>query len=383
MLSTGSNQWATRPQDERFWSLSELHEATRKFRAEAKTAHVTPSNLRLEAHDGNVLLVGNVSGKQAELTNYSFGQLARLGGAPAGYLQELPATLATQCANYALKKRAAENDAALNLLFRVNGAMELRAANSESYGRIWNEEIASRLLALESQGWKVPPAMPAPVDGVQTRIATADDCGEYTLVQPGQAISPSGLYASDRDMFAFLIHPDRVINAGGGRSLFRGFFCWNSEVGDKSFGIQTFLFDYICYNHNVWGAEQITEVRLRHVGQAVTGRMERAFQVEVSKFMDASAIDAEHRIKNARLFRLGGTKDEVLDSLFSMKAIGLPRKTLTAGYEAAEARVEAYGDPRCAWAMSQGLTEVSQASRYASERVAVDRAAGRVMELSF
>ena len=43
------------------------------------------------------------------------------------------------------------------------------------------------------------------------------------------------LYASDRDMFVFLADEDRRIEVAG-RSLARGFFVWNSEVGDKTLG---------------------------------------------------------------------------------------------------------------------------------------------------
>ncbi len=50
------------------------------------------------------------------------------------------------------------------------------------------------------------------------------------------------LYASDRDMFVFLADEDRRIEVAG-RSLARGFFVWNSEVGDKTLGAGFFLFD--------------------------------------------------------------------------------------------------------------------------------------------
>ena len=48
---------------------------------------------------------------------------------------------------------------------------------------------------------------------------------------------PSGLYASDHDMFAFLVAPDRVISDGGGGSLMRGIFVRNSEVGDAALSV--------------------------------------------------------------------------------------------------------------------------------------------------
>jgi len=264
----------------------------------------------------------------------------------------------------------------------MNGSTELRAANSDVYARIWNSDITKRLLELESKGWKVPPAMKA--HGIEaTRVATIDDCGPYTLVKPGDQISPSGLYASDRDLFAFMIHPERQIDAGGGRSLFRGFFTWNSETGAKSFGVQTFLFDFVCFNHNVWGAEQVTEIRVRHIGQRVYDKLGDAFEIHVRRILDRSATDDEARIMRARQYIIAPTKDELLDKLFGMRSLAIPRKSLEAAYQIADEHSDAYGDPKSAWAMTQGLTEVSQQLHYVSDRVALDRAAGKVMEMSF
>ena len=381
MLGQASSQWSSRPADERFWTIADMHAACEQYRREAATARVEPASLKLEAAGDNVHLLGS-TGATASLTNYSFGQLARLGGAPAGYLQGLPATLAADCANHALQKRARDDNSPLSLLFRRNGGVQLRAATSEKYTRIWNSLITAKLGELAEYGWKVPPAMPAPVSGVGTRIATTEDCGEYTLVQPGQSISPSGLYASDRDMFAFMIHPDRVVDAGGGRKLFRGFFVRNSEVGDMAFALQCFLFDFVCFNHNVWGAEQVTEMRVRHIGHAVDS-MQYGFQVELRKYLDRAASEDELQIAQARRFIIAATPEAVIDKLFSIRTLGVPRKTLELAQARAIENSDAYGDPKSAWGMAQGLTEVSQGASYTSERVNLDRAAGRIVEMSF
>lgn len=39
-----------------------------------------------------------------------------------------------------------------------------------------------------------------------------------------------------------------------------------------------------------------------------------------------------------------------------------------------------YGDPRSAWAMVQGLTEVSQRQSHGIDRVNADRAAGKILD---
>src|SRR5258705_9958069 len=56
------------------------------------------------------------------------------------------------------------------------------------------------------------------------------------------------LYASDRDVFLFLVDDTHPIEAGrladGSPDwYFRGFYCWNSEVGSKTLGIASFYHD--------------------------------------------------------------------------------------------------------------------------------------------
>src|SRR3954463_11091983 len=77
------------------------------------------------------------------------------------------------------------------------------------------------------------------------------------------------LYASDRDVFLFLCDDLNPIEAGrlpdGSPDLyFRGFYCWNSEVGSRSLGIASFYLRAVCQNRNIWGAEQFEEITIRH-----------------------------------------------------------------------------------------------------------------------
>jgi len=65
------------------------------------------------------------------------------------------------------------------------------------------------------------------------------------------------LYASDRDVFLFLVDDTHPIEAGkladGSPDLFfRGFYAWNSEVGSKTLGIASFYLRAVCQNRNLW-----------------------------------------------------------------------------------------------------------------------------------
>ena len=359
ILSQASHQWATRPADESFLSLASLHEAVTKRTDRAKEARdVRYSDLRVEASDGDVKLIGKTN-VPASLTHWSFGQLSRAVDAPAGYLRELPATLATQNLNHGLAQRG-QAAGLTKLLLDVNGHPTVRALTGPDYARIWDQDITSRLMRLP-QEWQ-----PAP---------------ETTLVDGG---ATRGLYASDHDIFVFLVDSDRRIFEhlpGGGLS--RGFMIANSEVGDKSFWMLTFLYAFICGNHNVWGVEGVRELRIRHAGRKAEARAFNNLQVELRKYTDASSKDDEERIQKCMAKELANTKDELLDSLFGMRSLQLSRKLLNQAYDLAEQHEDWYGNPRTVWGIGNGISEAATTVPYADERVRIERAAGRVFEMAF
>ena len=394
-LYKAHNQWSTRPDDERFWSLAEMFAACDGYRQIAVEAHVQRADLRVEANDGEIVLLGKASAP-ARLTHFAFGQLSGFAGAPASYLRGLPATLAAQNLNHGLKARCQPTEDGASdtaLLIHKNGDLMVRAATSERYARVWNADVAARLAPLADDGWQVPPARPVSGDDPRARAATEADCLALSrqrsaiAVKPGDLIAPAGLYASDKDMFAFLVHEGRGIAnpADGNTPLARGFFVWNSEVGDCSFGVMTFLYDAVCGNHIVWGARDVRELRVRHLGDA-DDRAVKALSVDLRRYADESASDDEARIASAQRYVLGAGKDEVVDAVLNFaRAKRFPALTATlAGdaYDVAE-RTPRYGAPNSAWAIAQGVTELSQQAKHADRRVALDRAAGKLLEVAF
>jgi hypothetical protein len=380
-LFKASNQWANRPDDERFSTLDELHQAVSTYRTSAAQATVPFASLRTEARDGEVL-VGKES-QPARLTNWSFGQLAGAVGAPASYLRTLPATLAAQNLNCGLARTEDRTDR--QILFHRNGSLLTRAITSERYTRIWNSDVTKRLLNLPSDGWAVPPARPVREGQKGTRIATEADvlkgAGFGLSIKVGDAIAPAGLYASDHDMFVFMVNNDkRISEPGNPDGLARGFFVSNSEVGAASFCITKFLYRHVCGNHIVWGAKDVKEVRIKHIGSAD----DKAFAEvsgELVRYANESASDDESRIQRSMTFTLGMTKDQVLDRLFSIKNLGISRQNLNEAYDTCVATEEVA--PNTPWGMAQGLTRVSQTSAFAEERVALDRVAGKVLSIAF
>jgi hypothetical protein len=354
-LFTANRQWSTRPADQRFTSLEALHAACQGYAATAAERVANVGDLRVENVDGDVQLVGR-GGIPSRLTHWSFGQLSSRVGAPASYLRALPATLAAQNLNHGLANRRADDpDSNVHLLFHQNGSLLLRALTSDKYARIWNHEITGRLVDLQGQGWEAARA--------DIRVKSADDLP---------------LYASDHDMFAFLRHGDRVVREGGsGNLLYKGIIVSNSEVGASSLKLTRFLYREMCGNHIIWGAEEVIDLALRHVG-AIRDQVQR-WGVEITKYLDESPSDQEAQIETARTTEIAATKDQVLDLLFKRR-LGISRKALAAGYDAV--RPDQDGDPRTVWGLVQGLTRHSQTIAYADERTELDRAAGKLVTLA-
>ncbi|MEB3047384.1 DUF932 domain-containing protein [Rhizobium mulingense] len=255
-----SSEWFSRPDDERYLSLGDLYDAvkSRANRAHART--VESSAIRVEASRNNAeRLELIVPGDRQPIapTHWSYGQLCSLVGAPATYMRQLPAPLAAINLQHGLLNHRAELVKTLEL---DDGRVELRAVTGPEYGRIWDHELVSAVMKIAGNGtgdtiWKVPGLL----DWTSMTHNPFVDITKDTTT----------LYASDRDVFLFLVDDTHPIEAGrlpnGEPDLFfRGFYAWNSEVGSKSLGIASFYLRAVCANRNIWGSENFREISIRH-----------------------------------------------------------------------------------------------------------------------
>src|SRR5512137_2449416 len=92
--STVSRQWASRPDDQRFLTMPELAAHVHRRRELSAQKDVALEHITVTAQDGEMLIVNNSKGGMASTTNWSFGQVCSLAGAPASYLRKLPAAVA-------------------------------------------------------------------------------------------------------------------------------------------------------------------------------------------------------------------------------------------------------------------------------------------------
>lgn len=360
VLTQANKEWSSRPLEERFISLDSMQDHFDILRDHSRSAVVSSRAVFARpSPDNQGLLIAGPSGAEYSPTHHAFGQLATLAGAPAGYLRQLPAPMAADCINYGLQVDRDIEDVGLLLTRRHDGAPVIRAATGPRYGRVWNADV---IRALRDQFG----------DGV---TGTFKVPGEF-----GRAVTVTGanttLYASDQDCFIFLADEANRIavhNRRDGQSgtLARGFFVSNSEVGAGSLKVRTFLFDYVCANRIVWGAEHVQEISIRHTASAPDRFIEQV-QPALIEYANSSAAGIEATLWSAQAMKI----DKVAD--FLAKRFG-PR--VAARIEAAHVLDE--GRPiETVWDAVTGATAYARSIPFTAARVEFEAAAGDMLKLA-
>ena len=360
-LMQASRQWASRPADERFLSLIELEEHTRKVAEASHQSVMSSRRLEFRPVDGDLkgITVTTCNDDAHCLTNWSFGQTCTRVKAHATYLRTLPTPYVADVLNYEYGLRNAPTDTGV-LLYRNGGPSELRALTGPNYGRVWNHRIVSALADRFGDGVTGQFRVPG-IFGEALQQATKDN---------------TTLYASDRDMFVFLADEEHRIEISNRRdgqsgSLARGFFVWNSEVGSKSLGIATFLFDYVCANRIVWGASEHKEISIRHTSSAPDRFVEEVTPALLS-YAQSSTMSITDAIEKARKARIDDV-DQFLDRRFS--------QSQAAAIKAAHMQDE--GRPiETLWDATTGITAYARGIQHQDSRVDLERIAGKVLDLA-
>lgn len=355
-LVQASNEWTYRPPDERFNSIEAARDAILKRTNTMRLAVLDWTALQVKPNLEGTKMLLNGKTRAAELNYHSFGQLCARVKAPADYLRSLPLELAATNLNTGIQLRGDGDNQAKVILGDEETGLECRGLVTTDYSQVLDLDFANRMVKLKEAGlgWQEAPAA---FDGSRGQYAGKSNC-----------------------FFFFVDNTRRIFEKDPNGGLGRGVFVWNSEVGDRSWGFMTFLYEYVCGNHRVWGAKGVQEIRGVHRGQA-RDKAFKTFEVEIKKYGESSATELEGQIEKARKFTLGATKDEVLDMIFQRGLMG--RKKATEAYALAEANEGWYGAPNTAWGFAGGMTQMARDLPNADERTELDRAAGKVLEMAF
>lgn len=365
-----SSEWFSRPDDERFLSLADLFASLQGRAEHSRTRTIESAAIRVEASRDNaealtLMLPG--SDLPVAPTHWSFGQLASLVGAPAAYLRQLPAALAGINLQYGLTSHRTEQ---VKTLESDDGRVELRAVTGPDYGRIYDHELVSAVQRIAGDGtgdtrWKVPGVLDWSTGIYNPHV---DVTTETTT-----------LYASDRDVFLFLVDDLNPIEAGklpdGSPDLFfRGFYCWNSEVGAKTLGLASFYLRAVCQNRNLWGVEDFEEIAIRHSKYAAS-RFAHEAATALARFADSSPRPFIEGIRTARE-RIVARSDE--DRSDFLRKRGFSKAETTKIIERVLA--EEGHPPASIFDFVQGITAVARDKPQQDVRLDMEGKAKKLME---
>lgn len=361
-----SSQWFSRPDDQKFTSLSDLFTATYARAHNAVQRVIDTKDIRVIADrdDPDALRLDYGSGEVSP-THWSFGQLCSLVGAPAGYLRKLPGTIAGINLQHGVSSVREENVKA----YWNGDSMEILAATGPEYGRVYDYELVKAVQRIAGNGtgdtrWKIP----GMIDWAQ---------GMYNpFVDPTK--DTTTLYASDRDVFIFLVddtHPIEIgkLDDGSPDLVFRGFYAWNSEVGSKTLGLSTFLLRGVCQNRNLWGVEDKSEIKLRH-SKHVSHRMVNELEPALLEYSNASDRGVIIGITKAKEAIVANTDEDRLEFL------GKRGFTKAAAQSVIDTVLREEGKkPESVWDFVNGITASARSIKHQDARLDAERVAGKLM----
>lgn len=334
-LKRAYSEMFRRSPDETFGSIDQLHNHCRHQR-EASTDHwKRPSELSI-THD---LTVAIGDSPDYELNDWSFTLLCRM----AGVSKDTINRLSHRTASLALEETLPSSAKPLQVL---TSGQQVRSVHGVAYTRLWNADVLDTVR-------KAAPDFTAPQEAFN---------------------GGTGLYCGEQDMVAFLIDPLGWVEIQG-EAFAPGFFVWNSEVGRRPLGIQTFWFQAVCRNHIVWDAVEVVEFTRKHTANVRDGLEEVG---RIAKRLVASRDqrrDSFTRVlRKAVNERLGENSESVLKILGQE---GIP-------CELAKQAIEIAGDNGrfTIFAIVDALTRLSQQEVYVGDRTELDVKIGQLLALA-
>lgn len=338
-LMRANEQLFHRTPDECFPGLAVLRQRCQNLKEETLEHWIPPRSLETQVADNGRLLLTAGQDQQFRMNDWSFSQLCRL----AGVAKETVNRLSPDTANRVFRETLPGGTKPLQLFGPVG---ELRSIHSASYTRLYNADLLD-LVAEVAGDFEPPPK------------------GENGF---------TGLYAGEQDMFCFLIDPTGWTEIGG-EPFAPGFFLWNSEVGTRTVGIETFWFQAICRNHIVWDAVEVVEFTRKHTANVHESLDEiRRLIGDLVQRRDQRRDGFVRAVRRAMETTLGDDADEVAKVLANA---GIGRKLAKQAIEAAQRQGRL-----TIFAMVDALTQLSGQMLYAADRTAADQKASQLLALA-
>lgn len=328
-----------RSPDESFSSLRDLREHCRRQKEQSFDRWHLPQAIRPKPLASDRLAVEVGTDGAFSMNAWSFGQLCQFAKVGKETVNRLSADTAARV----LEETLPSGKKPLQLL---SEGESIRSIHGTAYTRLHNADLVAIL----------------------SEFAT--DFGPPQKAMNGG----TGLYCGEEDMFCFLIDPLGWVEIGG-EAFAPGFFVWNSEVGKRSLGVQTFWFQAVCQNHIVWDAVEVVEFSRKH-----TANVHESLS-EIRRIIEALVQNRDARrdgfakvVRKAMETRLGDDAEEVAEVL-SKAGVGhaLGKKALEIACEQGRFTI---------FALVDALTRLSGEMKNAGDRADADQKAGRLLQLA-
>ena len=337
-LTKAHDELYRRTPDETFASMQDLWDHCHRQREQSADRWHAPRDLVAKAAFTGALTLNLGNDGAFALNDWSFSSLCRLAGVSKDTVNRLsPITAST-----VLAETLPKGNKPFQILTQGD---QIRSLHGVTYTRLWNTDLLAMIREFA------------------------------TDFQPPQqaAAGGTGLYAGEQDLFVFLVDPLGWTEIDG-EAYAPGFFVWNSEVGRRSVGIETFWFQAVCSNHLVWDACEVVEFSRKHtanVHEAVTG-IRRIIETLVAN-RDARKNGFVRVVRKAMEAKLGDDAEETLKEVCKN---GIPRSVATEAIQLAQEKGRF-----TVWSVVDALTRLAQRSEYAGDRTEADAKAASLLSL--
>jgi hypothetical protein len=338
-LMRASHELFRRTPDETFPSLEVFHKHFQWQKEQSLEIWQPPRTLSVRPLTGERLMLDAGDDGAYEMNDWSFGQLCRL----SGIAKETVNRLTPDTAARVFAEMLPQGQKPLQL-FNLNG--RLRSIHAASYTRLHNADLLDVVKEVANDFQPPPKGL-------------------------GGA---TGLYGGEQDMFCFLIDPAGWTDIGG-EAFAPGFFLWNSEVGCRSVGIETFWFQAVCQNHIVWDAVEVVEFSRKHTANVheALGEIRRAIETLVHK-RDKRRDGFLKAVQRAMETKLGDDAEKV-QKVLSQNGIvrGLAKEAIGIAQEKGRFTI---------FAVVDAMTRIAGKIGNAGERLGVDQKAAQLLALA-
>lgn len=336
-LTKAHNELFRRTPDEAFPTLQSLWEHCHRQKTQSTDRWIAPREVSAKIWEDMLTMTLGTDGAFL-MNDWSFSQLARLAGVNKDTVNRLtPGT-----ASRVLEETLPRGTKPFQVFTEDN---RVRSLHGSTYTRLHNADLVMML----------------------REFAT-----DFQPPQQG-VTGGTGLYAGEQDLFTFLIDPMGWVEIGE-EAYAPGFFVWNSEVGRRSLGIQTFWFQAVCQNHIVWDAIDVCDFSTKHTSKIQDGLTTIRSMIEsIVRKRDERKDGFAALIRKAMEATLGADAEEAFKNVCKN---GIPRSVAQEAIQLAQEKGRL-----TVWSVVDALTRLTQRSEYAGDRAEADAKAASLLSL--